>query len=159
MSAERTHTNQAIALIGMSGRFPNAEDVQAFWWNLEQGVESLADFSDAEILNTGVPPALLQNPNFVKRGTPFDRADWFDAGFFGFNPREAEILDPQHRLVLECAWEALEDAGYGGENRPESVGVYARLQVAIHTCTANVNLPETPGCRVRRRLSNSSRQR
>src|SRR5665213_187365 len=125
MSAEHLQRSQAIAIIGMSGRFPNAEDVHAFWWNLEQGVESLADFSDAEILSTGMPAALLQNPNFVKRGTPFDRSDWFDASFFGFNPREAEILDPQHRLFLECAWEALEDAGYAGDARPESVGVYA----------------------------------
>ena len=75
-------------------------------------------------LKLACPQALLNNPNFVKRGTPFERPDWFDAGFFGFNPREAEIIDPQHRLFLECAWEALEDAGYGGEIRPESVGVY-----------------------------------
>ena len=125
MKTKDLKANQAIALIGMSGRFPNAENVKVFWWNLEHAVESLVEFSDAEILEAGVPPALLDNPNFVKRGTPFERADWFDAGFFGFNPREAEILDPQHRLFLECAWEALEDAGYGGEVRPESIGVYA----------------------------------
>jgi acyl transferase domain-containing protein/acyl carrier protein len=125
MSVERSQLSQAIAIIGVSGRFPNAEDVQAFWWNLEHGVESLVDFSDAEILASGVPAAFLQNPNFVKRGTPFDRADWFDAGYFGFNPREAETMDPQHRLFLECAVEALEDSGYGGEKRPDSVGVYA----------------------------------
>ncbi|HEY2647256.1 MAG TPA: beta-ketoacyl synthase N-terminal-like domain-containing protein, partial [Candidatus Acidoferrales bacterium] len=119
MKTEDPNRNQAIALIGMSGRFPNAEDLQAFWWNLEHGLESLVDFSEAEMLEAGVPPALLANPNFVRRGTPFEKADWFDAGFFGFNPREAEILDPQHRLFLECAWAALEDAGYGGDTRPE----------------------------------------
>ncbi len=125
MSVERSQLSHAIAIVGVSGRFPNAEDAQAFWWNLEHGVESLIEFSDAEILAAGVPPAFLQNPSFVKRGTPFDRADWFDAAFFGINPREAETMDPQHRLFLECAVEALEDAGYGGDTRPESVGVYA----------------------------------
>src|SRR5665213_2979543 len=125
MKTKDSKANQAIAVIGMAGRFPNAEDVNIFWWNLEHAVESLVEYSDAEMLEAGVPQALLDNPNFVKRGTPFERADWFDAGFFGFNPREAEILDPQHRLFLECAWEALEDAGYGGEARRESVGVYA----------------------------------
>jgi len=124
MKTKDSKANQAIAVIGMAGRFPNAEDVKIFWWNLEHAVESLVEYSDAEMLEAGVPQALLDNPNFVKRGTPFERADWFDAGFFGFNPREAEILDPQHRLFLECAWEALEDAGYGGEARPESIGVY-----------------------------------
>ncbi|HEX3371309.1 MAG TPA: type I polyketide synthase, partial [Candidatus Acidoferrales bacterium] len=124
MNTKDPKANQAIALIGMAGRFPNAEDVEIFWWNLEHGVESLVDYTEAEMLEAGVPQTLLENPNFVKRGTPFDRPDWFDAGFFGFNPREAEILDPQHRLFLECAWEALEDAGYGSESRPESIGVY-----------------------------------
>jgi acyl transferase domain-containing protein/acyl carrier protein len=124
MTTKDPKANQAIALIGMAGRFPNAEDVKIFWWNLEHAVESLVDYTNAEMLEAGVPQALLENPNFVKRGTPFDRPDWFDAAFFGFNPREAEILDPQHRLFLECAWEALEDAGYGGEARPESIGVY-----------------------------------
>lgn len=124
MKTKDSKANQAIALIGMAGRFPNAEDVKMFWWNLEHAVESLENYTDAEMLEAGVPQVLLDNPNFVKRGTPFERPDWFDAGFFGFNPREAEILDPQHRLFLECAWEALEDAGYGGEARPESIGVY-----------------------------------
>jgi acyl transferase domain-containing protein len=124
MKTKDSRANQAIALIGMAGRFPNAEDLKVFWWNLEHAVESLEDYTNAEMLEAGVPQALLEHPNFVKRGTPFERPDWFDAAFFGFNPREAEILDPQHRLFLECAWEALEDAGYGGEARPESIGVY-----------------------------------
>ena len=124
MKTKDAKAKPAIALIGMAGRFPNADDVKIFWWNLEHAVESLVDYSDAELIEAGVPRPLLDNPNFVKRGTPFERADWFDAGFFGFNPREAEILDPQHRLFLECAWEALEDAGYGGDSRPESIGVY-----------------------------------
>ena len=109
----------------MSCRFPGAPDVETFWRNLEQGVESLVDLTEAEMLEAGVPPALLKNPLYVKKATPLEHAEWFDAAFFGLSPREAEILDPQHRVFLECAWEALEDSGYGGEVRPHRTGVYA----------------------------------
>jgi len=142
MSTKEQKSNQGIALIGMAGRFPDAEDFRAFWWNLEHGVESLVEYTEAEMLGAGVPAAFLENPNFVKRGTPFERADWFDAGFFGFNPREAEILDPQHRLFLECAWEALEDAGYCGDARPESIGVYAGASGNTYFLSNIVTNPE-----------------
>jgi acyl transferase domain-containing protein/acyl carrier protein len=148
MKTQDPNRNHAIALIGMSGRFPNAENVEAFWRNLEHGVESLVEFSEAEMLEAGVPPVFFANPNFVKWGTPFEKADWFDAGFFGFNPREAEILDPQHRLFLECAWEALEDAGYGGDTRPESVGVYAGTSnntYVINNVLTNMEVMEAAG--------------
>ena len=116
---------KSVAIIGMSCRFPGAPDVETFWRNLEQGVESLVDLTEAEMLEAGVPPALLKNPLYVKKATPLEHAEWFDAAFFGLSPREAEILDPQHRVFLECAWEALEDSGYGGEIRPHRTGVYA----------------------------------
>ncbi len=115
----------SIAIVGLAGRLPGAPDVQAFWRNLEQGVESLAEFSDEELIESGVPAELFGHPDYVRKGTVLENADLFDAGFFGYNPREAEILDPQQRIFLECAWEALEDAGYAGETRPEAVGVYA----------------------------------
>jgi acyl transferase domain-containing protein/acyl carrier protein len=115
----------AIAIIGMAGRFPNARNLQEFWRNLEQGRESLIEFSDQDLLDAGVPRELIADPNYVKRGTVLEGADLFDAGFFGFNPREAEVIDPQQRVFLECAWEALEDAGYAGESLPDSVGVFA----------------------------------
>ena len=118
-----------VAIIGMAGRFPDASDVHEFWRNLEQGHESLVSFTDAELLESGVEPALLQNPNYVKKGTVFADADLFDAGFFGFNPREAEIMDPQHRIFLECAWHAMEDAGYAGDQSDRSVGVYAGASI------------------------------
>ncbi len=117
--------SSSIAIIGLSGRFPDAPNLQAFWRNLEQGVESLVEFSDEELLESGVPADLLTNPNYVKKGTFLEKADLFDAGFFGYNPREAEIIDPQQRIFLECAWEALEDAGYAGEPGPHAIGVYA----------------------------------
>jgi len=117
--------SSSIAIIGLSGRFPDAPNLRAFWRNLEQGVESLIPYSDEEALAAGVPAEMLKNPNFVKKGTPFENADLFDADFFGYNPNEAEIIDPQQRIFLECAWEALEDAGYAGEQGPDVVGVYA----------------------------------
>jgi acyl transferase domain-containing protein len=115
----------SIAIVGLAGRFPDAPDLQAFWRNLEQGVESLVTFSDQELLEAGVPAELLSNENYVKKGSLLARSEFFDADFFGYNPREAEIIDPQQRIFLECAWEALEDAGYAGEPRSEVIGVYA----------------------------------
>src|SRR5579863_2583080 len=96
----------AIAIIGMAGRFPDAANLPEFWRNLEQGRESLLEFSDRDLLDAGVPQELIADPNYVKRGTVLAGTDLFDAGFFGFNPREAEVIDPQHRVFLECAWEA-----------------------------------------------------
>lgn len=114
-----------IAIIGMTGRFPGAGSLDAFWRNLRDGVESVSFYSDEELLAAGVHPALLAHPNYVKAGSPLENFELFDATFFGFSPREAEIMDPQHRLFLECAWEALESAGYNPEKYPDRIGVYA----------------------------------
>src|SRR6185436_965418 len=105
----------AIAIVGMAGRFPGARNVEEFWQNLRAGVESLTPFSDDELRAAGVDPRMIADPAYVKAGTVLERADEFDAAFFGFNPREAALMDPQHRIFLECAWEALEDAGYDTE--------------------------------------------
>jgi len=121
----REQSSQSIAIIGMAGRFPDANDLETFWGNLAAGIDSLISFSDKEILNAGVAPAKLSHPNYVKKGTVLEGAELFDAEFFGFNPREAEVIDPQQRVFLECAWEALENAGYGGECSNRSIGVYA----------------------------------
>lgn len=115
----------AVAIIGLAGRFPDADDLDVFWRNIAAGVESLTTFSDADLDAADVPAALRANPNYVRRGTAFDQAEYFDASFFGISPREAQILDPQHRVFLECAWEALEHAGYAVGDVPEAVGVYA----------------------------------
>ncbi len=115
-----------IAVVGMSCRFPGANSIPQFWQNLCAGVESISWFSDAEILASGVDPALLQNPNYVK-ASPILGCDVaaFDADFFGYSPKEASLLDPQQRLLLECAWECLEDAGYNPLNYPGDIGLYA----------------------------------
>src|SRR5258705_6719751 len=102
----------SIAIIGMSGRFPGASNLDQFWQNLQYGKESVRFFSDEELLASGVEPSLLSNPQYIRAAAPLSDVDQFDSGFFNISPREAEIMDPQHRLFLECVWEALENAGY-----------------------------------------------
>jgi len=114
-----------VAIVGMTGRFPGARDLGAFWRNIDRGVESIATFSDEELLAGAATQAEIQDPNYVRRGGIVEGADEFDARFFGFYPREAEILDPQQRVFLECAWEALERAGYDPEAYDGLIGVYA----------------------------------
>lgn len=118
-------TGIEIAIIGMAGRFPGADDVNAFWSNVRDGVESVTVFTDAQLRERGVPEARLADPAYVKAGVLFDGFDRFDAAFFDCTPREAELLDPQQRIFLECAWHALEHAGHDPRRCPGSVGVYA----------------------------------
>jgi len=121
-----------IAIIGMAGRFPQAPNLQRFWENLCQGIESISFFSDEELEQAGVSPALLRHPNYVKAKAVLDDADLFDAGFFGFSPREAELTDPQIRIFLECAWEVLESAGWNPEKFPGMIGVYAGMSLSSY---------------------------
>ncbi|HWS56671.1 MAG TPA: polyketide synthase, partial [Pyrinomonadaceae bacterium] len=114
-----------VAVIGMSGRFPGAQSVAEFWENLRRGVESLTTFTEEELARAGVDPRLLRQPNYVRAGMALDGADLFDAPFFGYTPREAEVMDPQHRLLLECAWEAMEHAGYSPDAGEGVVGIFA----------------------------------
>jgi phthiocerol/phenolphthiocerol synthesis type-I polyketide synthase E len=100
-----------VAVIGMAGRFPGAGDVEAFWSNLAQGREGIAVLTDEELAANGVDPSTAARDGYVKAKGALDGADLFDEGFFGYSPREAELLDPQHRVFLECAWHALESAG------------------------------------------------
>lgn len=116
--------SMAIAVVGMSCRLPGAANLNEFWQNLAQGVESVEELSDEALLASGVEPALLQNPNYVRRAPTLADIDMFDAGFFGFSPGEAKILDPQRRLFLECGWEAFENAGYDPLAIDDPVGVY-----------------------------------
>ena len=122
-----------IAIIGMAGRFPGAVDVDQFWRNLCQGVESVRSFAADELTASGIDPAVLEDPAYVNAGIVLEEADAFDASFFGYNPREVELMDPQHRLFLECAWTAFENAGYDPEEYAGQIGVYggvARAQRA-----------------------------
>ncbi len=125
MSTDQTH-GESIAIIGMSGRFPGAANVDEFWRNVRDGVESISFFTDEEIRPAwfDAPPP-KNNPAFVKARGIVERPEWFDAGFFNMTPREAEVIDPQHRLFLECAWEALENAGCNPDTINGLAGVFA----------------------------------
>jgi acyl transferase domain-containing protein/thioesterase domain-containing protein/acyl carrier protein len=122
---ETNDSLESIAVVGMSGRFPGAKNVSQFWENLRDGVESISFFSREDLEAAGRGAAILNHPDFVNAGGVLDEIELFDASFFGFNPREAEAIDPQKRLFLECAWQALEDAGYDPETFDGSIGVYA----------------------------------
>src|SRR5215212_5390666 len=111
-----------IAVIGMAGRFPGAKNLEQFWQNLCDGVESIKFFTDEELLAKGGDAGLLDDPNYVKAEAVLDDIEMFDVSLFGDTPREASLMDPQHRLLLETAWEALEDAGYAAGHRKNRMG-------------------------------------
>ena len=117
----------AIAIIGMACRFPGAPNVQAFWRNLTNGLESVTHFTDEQLATAGVSPDLLANPLYVKARSVLDGVELFDSEFFGISPQEAATMDPQQRLFLETAWEAIEDAGYDSEKFAGAIGVYAGM--------------------------------
>jgi acyl transferase domain-containing protein len=127
-----------IAIVGMAGRFPGARNLDEFWRNLAGGVESITRLSDEEMLEAGVPESHLRNPNYVKAGPVLDKPGHFDAEFFGFSPMEARMMDPQHRILLELAHEALEHAGYDTQRYQGRVGVFTGA--AMNTYFMNVGL-------------------
>ena len=122
-AGERPATD--IAIIGLAGCFPGARDVDELWRNLCAGMESISTYTAEELAQAGIDSALLGRPDYVRAYGELAGADLFDAEFFGISPREAEVMDPQHRLFLECAWQALEDAGYGAPEERGAVGVFA----------------------------------
>ncbi|QDF05166.1 type I polyketide synthase [Myxococcus xanthus] len=122
----------AIAIVGMAGRFPGSPDVETFWRNLCEGVEGIRFFTDDELKARGVPEERLRQPGFVRAGAVLDQVDAFDASFFGYSPREAALMDPQHRIFLECAWEAIERAGHGLDTESRSVGVFAGTSLSTY---------------------------
>lgn len=115
---------EQIAVIGMAGRFPGARNVDEFWRNLCQGKESVTQFSDEELLARGGTREELSHPDYVKSGVVLDDIDLFDAEFFGYTARQAEMMDPQQRIFLEVAWEALENAGCNPDTYNGSIGVF-----------------------------------
>jgi phthiocerol/phenolphthiocerol synthesis type-I polyketide synthase E len=127
---DKLDTANAIAIIGMSIRAPGAASVDQFWDNVKQKRESISFFSTAELIASGLQEEVINASNYVKARGIVENIDMFDAGFFGFTPREAQITDPQHRLLLECAWEALEDAGHNPDGA--SIGVYAGVPLSTY---------------------------
>ena len=114
-----------IAIVGMAAHLPGAESIGAYWQNLRQGLRAIRRLSEDDLIAAGEDPAIMRHPNYVPFAAPLDRFAEFDADFFGFSPKEAAILDPQHRQFLEVAWEALENAGHMPETFDGNIGVYA----------------------------------
>ena len=114
-----------LAIVGMAGRFPKARNLDEFWRNLCDGVEAVSFFSDDELAEAG--GGSRGGPNFVKARAVLEDADLFDAAFFGMNPKEAGLTDPQHRLFLECASEALENANCDASRFAGAIGVFAGM--------------------------------
>ncbi len=126
------HTGSDVAIIGMAGLFPDAADLQSFWRNLRSGRSAVRRLSDDELRAAGVTESLLTDPAYVKAGIVLEGADAFDASFFGYTPRDAELMDPQHRIFLELAWAALEDSGCSPEHFPGAIGVFGSCGFATY---------------------------
>ncbi|SHG99118.1 hybrid non-ribosomal peptide synthetase/type I polyketide synthase [Bradyrhizobium erythrophlei] len=130
---------EGVAIIGMAGRFPGARSVAEFWRNQLEGIESISHFrvEDLEISNRA---GVANDPRYIRARSVLDDVDLFDADFFGIYPREAELMDPQQRLFLECCWQAIEDAGYVPDTYPGQIGIYAGSSVwsyfLTRLCTA-----------------------
>lgn len=114
-----------IAIVGMGLRFPGASTPDQFWRNLAGGIESIESISIEELRASGVPGDLLNDPNYIPSGGFLLDIDQFDAEFFNCSNSEAEIMDPQHRVFLECCWEAIENSGYRPKEVPGRTGVFA----------------------------------
>jgi acyl transferase domain-containing protein/thioesterase domain-containing protein len=126
-----------IAIIGASGKFPGADDLDQFWANLRDGRESIRELSDQELREAGTSLRDLHDPQFVRRAGYLDGVAAFDAQFFGIAPRDAAVMDPQHRIFLELAWQALEDAGYDAERCAGPLAIYAGSGLSLY-CARNL---------------------
>ena len=123
---------EPIAIIGMRGRFPGADDLDQFWQNLTDGVESITTLSPEDMRAAGIPDHIARLPGYVNASPLLDAVDEFDAEFFGFSARDASLTDPQQRLFLETAWEALEDAGYDPAKYPGAIGVFGGCELSTY---------------------------
>nr|BBH88070.1 hypothetical protein KTC_28210 [Thermosporothrix sp. COM3] len=142
MYEELNSTETDIAIIGMSGRFPQAPNLKAFWHSIQDGAVGSTELSE-ESLRAALHQSLgyvpeelltrwLQDPLYVRRSFSLEHIDRFDAAFFGYSASEAELLDPQHRLFLECAWETMEDAGYDPEQYSGLIGVFTSAEPSTY---------------------------
>lgn len=135
MLEEENHFDQGenfIAIVGMAGRFPQSNTVREFWHNLLSEKECIQHFSEAELVLAGVEPALVRDPKYVRASATLGNTDKFDAEFFGINPAEAALLDPQHRFFLETVWHVLEDAACDPERFSGRIGIYASCALSSY---------------------------
>jgi len=124
MELKMSYSPFDIAIIGMDCQLPQIADTGEFWQAVQNGEEKIARFTDDELRQSGVSEETLANPYYIKAGTYLEDATKFDNKFFGYLPREAQLIDPQQRIFLECCWKAMEDAGYVREKCDSRVGVY-----------------------------------
>ena len=126
-NSEKHPSDDSIAVIGMAVRLPGAKNISEFWDNLKTGRDVSKVFADEELVAAGVSPEVFNDPDYVRRGMPLENADCFDATFFGYHPKEAALMDPQHRIYLQTAYAALQDAGIDPENHEERIGVFGGI--------------------------------
>ena len=138
---DTAETPEAIAIVGLAGRFPQAPDLETFWHNLKHGIEGVTVFSDDELRARGVPERLISAPNFVKAAPVLPDVDQFDAAFFGYTPAEARLIDPQQRIFLETAWHALEHAGIDPSTYPGAIGVFGGASMSTYLLFNVLNHP------------------
>ncbi len=132
MSTQGAENFYDIAIVGMAGIFPGAQNVEELWHNLREGVESIRSLSDEDLEAAGVPQTVRDDPAYVKAGAYLDDITTFDATLFGLSTRDAEILDPQQRLFLESSWNALEDAACDPASFTGPIGVYAGMFMSTY---------------------------
>ena len=125
-----------VAIVGMAGRFPRARDVEELWELLRTGTDAISYFSREELEGEGVPAVVLDDPKYVRARGVLDEADLFDAAFFDCSPLEASLIDPQHRLFLECAWHALESAGCDPRRAEGPIVPRSRVFLPVKTMSA-----------------------
>ncbi len=142
MADEQDVAATDIAIVGMACRVPGAESARALWQNVRSGIESIRRYTEEELRAAGVEDALLQNPNYVRAGGSLDSMELFDASYFGFGPRDAAIMDPQHRHFLECCVEALEDAGLPAARFKGAIGLFAGCGMGAYFAYNILTRPE-----------------
>ncbi|MEM7091140.1 MAG: polyketide synthase, partial [Pseudomonadota bacterium] len=158
MGADEQQTGRIdIAIVGMSLCVPGAGNVSDYWHNLRSGIESISRLDKDSLSDAGERPELLADPNYVPAAATLHGFDEFDAEFFGFSPKEAAILDPQHRKFIEVAWSAMEDAGHPPESIAGPVGVYAGCGMGSYfyfNICSNLGLVEDVGMFLLRHTGN-----
>ncbi len=137
-----TEDIDGIAIIGMSCRFPEADTIDQFWQNLVNGKDCISELSIEEARLAGIPESIINQKNYIHRGGRLKNPEMFDASFFGFSPKDAKIIDPQHRLFLTCGWEALESAGYDVSSIQQPVGVFAGCSFNYYLLNNVIRNPE-----------------
>ncbi|UCH95689.1 MAG: amino acid adenylation domain-containing protein [Candidatus Aminicenantes bacterium] len=132
LKENNSSTGYEIAVIGMAGRFPGSRSIDEFWENLKNGNQGIGFFTDEELEKSGVSPQEFKNPRYVKAKGMLEDVDYFDASFFNYTLPEAEMMDPQLRILHECCWKALEDAGYNPEIYQGFIGFYCGANIHFY---------------------------